>query len=612
MKDILTEAWLHNLHRGYDAAGYMMVDSTNAQQLFKAPGTAVDILQNHIYPKELPLAKTLAAHTRNPTLGASAKENRNNHPVIYRGCNVIHNGTIQNDTIIKNQFKIGSETLPDVDSAAIAVLFAQLSDPYNVHDIKDALSTLQGGFAIHVIWDNFPGLSLIAKGTNSPLIMAYTKEALVYGSEVQSAWHIIDAMKLDPNTDEWQWADLYTNKFVLVQDGVPIEYGVFNGTSTVTANKNQYFMQRLLPKEGSRKSSVIYETDNTYDFANNATHSMVSAKNPKVIYTRKDGPTDDKITYPLKEDTSLMSVLSEADKVYENGTVIHAFFGDIEVVMTTGRIVKDVYNHKVFKNNARWARKLKPKVSKNFQNVVKDENMGAFLKAKGGTVKDIPQYVEQYQYVIDIDANKKKKAEDKKKPPLALLPSETNLTTTQENGTKSTDSSEYTTTPDDTDALTHLNPKSHLTWKNIAKATVPHESNNGLLFLADGQCPKHDVPFKQHDKVEECKLLLHAASYTMAAVSGVDLYTYFGDDLIVDWDFSIDYCELNGGKDSDERCWWTEHETVNVFNVNSYWTITVADRCYMCGTRRSLREMPWYFQHIQVTGRKEVGRANAY
>ena len=207
-ENILQEAWFHNVHRGWDAAGYFSVNMDDEIQVFKSPGVAPQIFHSDIFEQgKLMASKVLAAHTRAPSTGAGEpSKNENNHPVGFGGVWTTHNGTLWNDEDIKEEI-VGKAKVKDyavVDSLAISMKLS-LESPTNFENILEALGEIRGAFSIHSIWQTHPNVSLLARSsTNNPFIMAVNTEdqGIFYGSEKESVWAMLTEAGQDPNDKE--------------------------------------------------------------------------------------------------------------------------------------------------------------------------------------------------------------------------------------------------------------------------------------------------------------------------------------------------------------------------------------------------------------------------
>lgn len=132
--------------------------------------------------------QTLLLHTRHQTKG-DVKISGNNHPVIYKTCFAIHNGSINNDDDLFEEEKLQRNF--QVDTEIIPALF----DKYGLTDeeaLKKSLEKLQGPMAAAVIDPiNFHGKLVLARGSHTPLNVLNTKNFIVWASTtiaMREAW----------------------------------------------------------------------------------------------------------------------------------------------------------------------------------------------------------------------------------------------------------------------------------------------------------------------------------------------------------------------------------------------------------------------------------------
>lgn len=130
-------------------------------------------------------AQYAICHTRFATQGHQGFL-RNNHPVINDGVHVTHNGHISNDRTIFE--KIGwNKRHAEVDTEAISASVAA----HGWENWKVALEDLEGGYAIAMANENYPGELILAKGEMSPLVFFTNGRILMWASTescLLSAW----------------------------------------------------------------------------------------------------------------------------------------------------------------------------------------------------------------------------------------------------------------------------------------------------------------------------------------------------------------------------------------------------------------------------------------
>lgn len=172
--------------RGKHATGFVATTFAKEVKIDKSAITATEFIKDREkLPKGL---QTLLLHTRYKTKG-DPEIAGNNHPVIYKTCFAIHNGSISNDDELFKEEELQRNF--EVDTEIIAALF----DKYglaNEADLKKSLEKFQGAMATAVIDPiNFPGKLLLAKGSATPLAILNTADFIVWASTtiaIREAW----------------------------------------------------------------------------------------------------------------------------------------------------------------------------------------------------------------------------------------------------------------------------------------------------------------------------------------------------------------------------------------------------------------------------------------
>jgi len=173
-------------HRGTHATGFVATTFDNKVVLDKAPVKATDFIQSR---ERIPSgAQAILLHTRFKTQG-SVENSVNNHPVIYKTCFTIHNGSIRNDDDLFEEHKLTRNG--EVDTEIIAAML----DKYGMdsaENVSKALSSLRGHMAIAAIDPvRNPNQLLLARGESSPLHIYHTENYIVWASEgkvIREAW----------------------------------------------------------------------------------------------------------------------------------------------------------------------------------------------------------------------------------------------------------------------------------------------------------------------------------------------------------------------------------------------------------------------------------------
>jgi asparagine synthetase B (glutamine-hydrolysing) len=171
-------------HRGHDASGYVSFDADWQASLYKRDEPARRFIWTR--PNVPGTPRAILCHTRLATQG-KAEDWSNNHPVLYDGVYVTHNGHIWNDIEVFQS--LGCKRLAQVDSEAIPALLASCA----WSDSITALERLDGDFAIAAASEANPGELILARGTNSPLYVHETAQYVAWASTPDAlcqAWRV--------------------------------------------------------------------------------------------------------------------------------------------------------------------------------------------------------------------------------------------------------------------------------------------------------------------------------------------------------------------------------------------------------------------------------------
>ncbi len=593
--NILEQCWLHNEHRGGDAAGYFRVDATDLKPYQrKAAGTASAQLREHWDakgPRAIGTSLVFGAHTRQSTLG-SETDNRNNHPVEYQDILVTHNGTIGNYAKLVDLIPFSKKgTVGTVDTTAIAVALDAVTDPWDIKQLQENLSRLECSMAIHAIWKSTPGLSLLAKSRHSPLIMRIHPEGFVaYASVDEANYATIEAMGLDPNDDAWECREMNDYSFLLIEDGVPVRWGTYRDTGW--RPQNALLKYNVLRLKGGMKGDKISESDNAKNWTakseNRSFAAARKARKTKLIYTAKlgfMGPRE-KIQAPFSSTVKPWDKITEADRVYENedASVLYAKFGDIEIVIDADNSkLLDVYNHNRYGQTVRHIEEKK-------EPDVKYATLDEWLKdATRGTVGKIKERLEP-RLTRRMPSNPiagVRKAQSNILPRLKIS-TPTKLTLISSSGSEETDWDEP--------AIIDIGLE--VTWANLENYSRSVYAPMG--FLADISCDIHRQKYSEHQEPAECDATVLASIAFASCLTDVTLWYSV--------DPSIDVVERYVSEET--RCTrqdddWCEYEPylqrqvcigANSSGQDEVVQVLQGEMCIKCGSKLFIRRLPHYME----------------
>lgn len=162
-------------YRGYDSAGFAMVDENNKLQRFVKTGR-VKGLEDSVADKNL-FANVGIAHTRWATHGGVTEENAHPH-LSYGDVGIVHNGIIENHEQLRQELKDKGYTfLSQTDTEVVVHLIneqmRQGSDL--LVSVQKVVKRLRGAYALAVISDKEPG-RIVGTRLASPLLVGVNKE----------------------------------------------------------------------------------------------------------------------------------------------------------------------------------------------------------------------------------------------------------------------------------------------------------------------------------------------------------------------------------------------------------------------------------------------------
>ena len=166
-------------YRGYDSAGIATLNNKKINEV-KCEGR-VDVLEKNILKTNLK-GEIGIGHVRWATHGKPSKLNA--HPHSSEKVSVVHNGIIENSTLLKKLLeKKGYLFKSQTDTEVIAHL---VTDYLNKNNLKEAiikvLKKLHGSFALGIIFKDHPDL-IVGARRGSPLAVGYGPGENYLGSD---------------------------------------------------------------------------------------------------------------------------------------------------------------------------------------------------------------------------------------------------------------------------------------------------------------------------------------------------------------------------------------------------------------------------------------------
>ena len=166
-------------YRGYDSAGIATLSSGLINEI-KSEGRVDNLEKNSLVQK---MEGTIGiGHVRWATHGVPSSLNA--HPHSSQNVSVVHNGIIENSTILK-KFLIGKghKFKSQTDTEVIVHLITEhLKKEDIINSIKKSLTLLHGSFALGIIFKDQPDL-IIGARRGSPLAVGYGPNENYLGSD---------------------------------------------------------------------------------------------------------------------------------------------------------------------------------------------------------------------------------------------------------------------------------------------------------------------------------------------------------------------------------------------------------------------------------------------
>ena len=188
-------------YRGYDSAGVARINDNGSLNVYKAQGKVAD-LENFCSDKDVSGTIGLA-HTRWATHGEPSQ--RNAHPHFSQSHNlaIIHNGIIENYSVIKRKLEeYGITFVSDTDSEVLIQLIEYIKVKKSCNlltAVQFALHQVIGAYAIAILDKENPD-QIIAARKQSPLVIGIGDNEFFLGSDASP---IVE----------------YTDKVVYLEDG---------------------------------------------------------------------------------------------------------------------------------------------------------------------------------------------------------------------------------------------------------------------------------------------------------------------------------------------------------------------------------------------------------
>jgi glutamine---fructose-6-phosphate transaminase (isomerizing) len=201
-KEILLKGLEKLEYRGYDSAG-IALNVQGSVQVFKEKGRIATLRES--IPTDVD-GEIGIGHTRWATHGVPNKRNAHPHPSHGGRFTLVHNGVIENDVLLKQEYFADAKFVSDTDTEVIVQLVEYfVSTGLEVEEaFRTALKELKGSYAVALMDNENPDVIFVAKN-KSPLLVGAGDNFNVIAS---------DAMAMLQVTD--QYIELMDKEIVLV------------------------------------------------------------------------------------------------------------------------------------------------------------------------------------------------------------------------------------------------------------------------------------------------------------------------------------------------------------------------------------------------------------
>ena len=165
---ILLEGLSRLEYRGYDSAGIATVTGSSLC-VRKTAGRIAELTQ--LLTKQPAPGTAGISHTRWATHGGATDVNAHPHVAGDGAVAVVHNGVIENYSILKKQLQAeGCQFRSDTDTEVIAQLINKYLNGDLVEAVRQAVRHLKGTYGLAVLSPHFPG-QIVGARLGSPLVL---------------------------------------------------------------------------------------------------------------------------------------------------------------------------------------------------------------------------------------------------------------------------------------------------------------------------------------------------------------------------------------------------------------------------------------------------------
>jgi len=243
VREILIEGLRRLEYRGYDSAGFALVDDSRSLRLVRAQGKVAALAE--AAEQSGHDGHCGIAHTRWATHGEPAEHNA--HPHTSGDVAVVHNGIIENHGALHAELEAaGYRFVSDTDTEVVAHLLHRALETHStlLEALQATVAQLQGAFALAVSCARFPETLAVAR-KGSPLTI---------GVGIGEHFCASDALALLP----------VTSRFIYLEEGDlaelrPDGYRITNGGEVVNRAVQQSMQSAAAVEKGEYRHFMLKE-----------------------------------------------------------------------------------------------------------------------------------------------------------------------------------------------------------------------------------------------------------------------------------------------------------------------------------------------------------------
>ena len=242
-------------YRGYDSAG-IAIKNDDSIQIIKSTGKIID-LEEKINNIELINSNLGIAHTRWATHGEPNETNA--HPHRVGKVTLVHNGIIENASILKEQLiSEGLNFNSETDTEVACAIINKYYDNNPIKAIEKALEVLEGSYAFGILFEDSNKLYAVRK--DSPLIVGVGENENFIASDIAAIIKYTDKYIL---LNDYEIVELTNSNIKVYKDGIEINKDIEKSSISIEdADKGNF--KHFMLKEIMEEPIVLQRTMNKY------------------------------------------------------------------------------------------------------------------------------------------------------------------------------------------------------------------------------------------------------------------------------------------------------------------------------------------------------------